>query len=312
MTNLKHLLWVEKYRPHIIDDYIFHDDSHRECVYEMVKDKSIPHILMTGVAGSGKTTLAFILIDSMGVDDSDFLVINASDENSVDVIRDKVKSFASASPMGEFKIILFEEMDYLSQNGQGALRRLMEEYGDTVRFIATANYIHKILPAIQSRFTVKFQFKASDRNDIAEFLAAILLKEKVKFDLDTLDKYIDIGYPDIRSILGSLQQYSVNGILQPPTNTDSSSNDYKFKLIDFISQDLWNNARELVCQNVQREEYEDLYRFLYDNISLSPKFKNKDNWDNAILIIADHLYKHPSYSDSEINAAAMFIELGAI
>jgi DNA polymerase III delta prime subunit len=278
----------------------------------MVKDKSIPHILMTGVAGSGKTTLAFILIDSMGVDDSDFLVINASDENSVDVIRDKVKSFASASPMGEFKIILFEEMDYLSQNGQGALRRLMEEYGDTVRFIATANYIHKILPAIQSRFTVKFQFKASDRNDIAEFLAAILLKEKVKFDLDTLDKYIDIGYPDIRSILGSLQQYSVNGILQPPTNTDSSSNDYKFKLIDFISQDLWNNARELVCQNVQREEYEDLYRFLYDNISLSPKFKNKDNWDNAILIIADHLYKHPSYSDSEINAAAMFIELGAI
>jgi DNA polymerase III delta prime subunit len=278
----------------------------------MIKNKSIPHILMTGVAGSGKSTLAFILIAAMELDASDILIINASDENSVDVIRDKVKSFASASPMGDFKIILFEEMDYLSQNGQGALRRLMEEYGDTVRFISTANYIHKILPAIQSRFTVKFQFKASDRDDIAEFLAAILVKERVSFTLDDLDKYIDIGYPDIRSILGSLQQYSVKGSLQPSMGTDSSSNDYKFKLLDFIAQDSWTKARELVCQNVQREEYEELYRFLYDNISLSPKFQNKENWENAILIIADHLYKHPSYSDTEINAAAMFIELGAV
>ncbi len=312
MTNLKHKLWVEKYRPHDIKDYIFQDKSHQECVLEMIKNKSIPHILMSGSAGSGKSTLAFILIDAMELDATDVLILNASDENSVDVIRDKVTSFVSASPMGDFKIILLEEADYITQNGQGVMRRLMEEYSDSARFIITCNYLHKILPAIQSRFTVKFNFKSSDRDDITEYVAGVLVKENVKFDLDTLDKYIDIGYPDIRSILGSLQQYSIKGVLQPPTNTESSSTDYRFKLIDFIEQDNWQAARELVCKNVQREEYEDLYRFLYDNIGKSPKFKDLDKWGEGIIIVAEHLYKHPSYSDSEINAAAMFLSLGMI
>jgi replication factor C small subunit len=312
MANLKHKLWTEAYRPKTIEEYIFQDKSHKECVLEMIKNKSIPHILMSGVAGSGKSTLAFILIDAMELDATDVLVLNASDENSVDVIRDKVTSFVSASPMGDFKIILLEEADYITQNGQGVMRRLMEEYSDSARFIITCNYLHKILPAIQSRFTVKFNFKASDRDDITEYVAGVLVKEGIKFDLDTLDTYIDIGYPDIRSILGSLQQYSIKGVLKPPTSTESSSTDYRFKLIDFISTDNWKAARELVCQNVQREEYEDLYRFLYDNISKSPKFKDVDKWGEAIIIIAEHLYKHPSYSDSEINAAAMFLSLGMI
>ncbi len=312
MSNLKNQLWVEKYRPESIDEYIFHDSSHQECILEMIQKKSIPHILMTGIQGSGKTTLAFILIKAMEIDESDVLIINTSDENSVDTIRDKVKSFALASPMGEFKIILMEEFDYLSLNGQGALRRLMEEYGDTVRFIATANYLHKIMPAIRSRFTVKLNFKASNKEDVAEYLIGVLATEKIKFDLDTLDEHIDIGYPDIRTILGSLQQFSTKGILQPPMNKNSDTADYRFKLIDFIERDDWKSARELVCSTVQREEYEDLYRFLYDNISSSPKFKKSENWEEAIVIIAEHLGNHPNYADSEINAAAMFIKLGMI
>lgn len=310
--NLKHALWEKKYQPHHISEYIFHDKSHEDCVMEMIKNKSIPHILMSGTQGSGKSVLAAILIDNMGLDETDVLVINASDENSVDTVREKVTNFVSTAPMGLFKILLFEEFDYMTIQAQAAMRNLMVEYGESVRWIATCNYLHKIIPAMQSRFTVKFKFKSSDRDDVAEYLANILACEKVSFDLDTLDKYIDIGYPDVRSIVGSLQQYSINGRLQAPISTESSSNDYKFKLIDCIEQDKWVDARKLVCANVQKEEYEDVYRFLYENLNTSNKFKDNDKWEEGIIIIADHLYRHTSVADAEINAAAMFIRLGAL
>lgn len=312
MTNLKHSLWEKKYQPHTIDEYIFHDKSHEASIMEMINNKTIPHILLSGVQGSGKSTIAFILIDAMELDEMDVIVINASDENSVEIIRDKVKDFVSTAPMGLFKIVLLEEADYISTNGQAVLRRLMDEFSETARFIVTCNYVHKIIPAVQSRFTAKFQFKSSDRDDVAEYLAGILVAENVSFDLDTLDRYIDIGFPDVRSILGSLQQYSINGKLLPPISNESSSNDYKFKLIDFIEQDNWVEARKLVCNNVGKEEYEDVYRFLYENISQSKKFKDSDKWDDAIVTISDHLYRHTSFSDPEINAAGMFIKLGQI
>lgn len=310
--NLKHSLWTEKYRPRSIQDYVFHDKSHKASIMDMITNKTIPHILMSGVPGSGKTTLAFILINEMGLDETDVIVINASDENSVETIRDKVKDFVSTAPMGLFKIVLLEEADYITPNGQAIMRRLMEEFSENARFIVTCNYVHKIIPAVQSRFTAKFQFKSSDRDDIAEYLANILATEKISFDLDTLDKYIDVGYPDVRSILGSLQQYSIDGKLQLPNSTESSSNDYKFKLIDCIERDNWIEARKLVCANVSKEEYDDVYRFLYENISQSKKFKDNDKWEEAIVIIGEHLYRHTSFSDVEINAAGMFIRLGQV
>ncbi|PPD53421.1 MAG: hypothetical protein CTY12_04895 [Methylotenera sp.] len=313
MTNLKHKLWTEKYRPKIIGEYIFHNPTYKSQIMKMINEKNIPHILMSGVQGSGKTTLAFILIEEMGLDESDVKIINASDENSVDVIRDKVKDFVSTAPMGDFKIILLEEADYISHNGQAALRRLMEEYSDNARFILTCNYLHRIIPAIQSRCTAKFQFKTADKDDIAEYLISVLARERVVFDLDLLDKYIAAGYPDVRNILGALQQYSVDGKLHPPaSDNETGVSDYKFTLIDLIEKDKWVDARKIVCTNVAKEEYEDVYRFLYENIQRAPKFKNDELWEEAILIIAEHLFKHASVADAEINAAAMFIKLGAL
>lgn len=308
MTNeSKHKLWVEKYRPQTVDEYIFHDSAQRTAVMKMIADKSIPHLLLSGVQGSGKTTLAQILISEMDVDETDVITINASDENSVDTIRDKIKSFITTFAMGEFKIVHLEEADYITPNGQGVMRRMMEEYSDTARFILTCNYENKIIPAVKSRCQ-QFRFKASDKVDIAEYVAGILMSEKVKFDLDTLDKYIAIGYPDVRKIVNLLQQYTSDGVLNLPIS-DKEAGDYKFKLLDFIERDKWLDARLLCCDNVVAEEWEDVYRFLYENLNKAPKFQDQDKWESGIVIIADYLYKHGIVADPEINAAAMFIKI---
>lgn len=311
MSSYKDIFWVEKYRPSKISEYIFHDNFQKMKMLEMINNKDFPHILMSGVQGSGKTTAAYILINELNISDSDVLIINASDENSVDTIRDRIKKFATSAPIGDFKVVLLEEADYITLNGQGALRRVMEENAETARFILTCNYEHKLIPAIISRCTVKFRFKSPDKNDIAEYLIRVLASENVVFDLDVLDKYVAAGYPDIRNCLSTIQQYCIDGKLQSPANLIETS-DYKFKILELIEKDKWVDARKIVCENVVKEEYEDVYRFLYENINRSTKFKKSDLWDEAIIIIAEHLYKNNFCADSEINAAAMFIKLGAL
>lgn len=305
-----HKLWVEAYRPQSVDQYIFHDAQQRAAVMRMINDQSIPHLLFSGVQGSGKTTLARILIKAMDTDTSDFLIINASDERGIDTFRDKIKSFATTMPVGTFKIVLLEEADNLTPDAQQALRRFMEEYADVVRFILTCNYENKVIPPIKSRCQ-HFHFKAADKNDVAEYLINILAQEKVGFDLNLLDKYIAYGYPDVRKIVNTLQQNTVDGKLQAP-KFEGTDGDYKFKLIDLVERDKWLDARKLVCGNVTSDQWEDVYRFLYENISRAPKFQQKDKWEEAIIVIAEHLYKHSIVADPEINAAAMFIRLGQL
>lgn len=309
--KLTDTLWVEKYRPKKIEDYIFHDARQREAILNMIAEKSIPHLLFTGPPGSGKTTLAQILIASMGLPEMDVLTINASDENSVDVIRDKIKNFITTAAMGDYKIVHLEEADYISPAGQGIMRRLMEDYADVARFVLTGNYEHKITPAIKSRCQ-QYHFKSADVNDIAEYLVNVLAAEKVQFNLNVLDKYITAAYPDIRAILQLVQQHSVNGALLPPPN-EATTGDYKFQLLDLIERDKWTQARAITCSNVLPEEWEDVYRFLYENISRAPKMtEDVSKWEEAIIIIAEHLYKNAIVGDQEINMAACFIRLGQL
>lgn len=309
----KHVLWVEKYRPTTLDEYVFQNKSHKKSFEQMIASGTIPHLLLSGVQGSGKTTIAQILITALNVDPTDVLLINASDENSVDTMRDKIKAFITTYAMGEFKVIQLEEADYLSQPAQAILRKYMEDPNCPARFILTCNYEHKVLPAIKSR-SQQYRFKSADRDEIAEYTAKILIKEKIKFGIDLLDKYIAVGYPDIRKIINLVQQNSIDGALQSAA-MEAEAGDYKFKLLDLIDSDDWVQARALACSNVATEEWEDLYRFLYENLHTSKKFnkeKNKGNWEAGIVVIADQLYKNAIIADQEINGAATFIRLSQV
>lgn len=309
-TNAIDPLWVEKYRPKTIDQYIFHDPGQKAAVMRMVRDKTIPQLLFSGVQGSGKTTLAQILIRAMGLDEMDVLTINASDDRGIDAFRSKIKNFAMSMAMGKFKIIHLEEADQLTPDAQSALKRFMEETSEYVRFILTCNHVSKILPPIRSRCQEYF-FRGSDANDITEYVLNILVQESVKFDLDLLDKYVANGYPDVRKIVNLIEGNVVDGVLQAPAHTGQTG-DYKFKLLDLIEAGKWNDARKLVCATVTADEWENVYRFLYENLFRAAKFTDKDKWEEAIIVIAEHLYKNTIVADPEINAAAMFIRLGQL
>lgn len=307
---MEHKLWVEKYRPKTTSEFIFHDDHQKAAIMKMIKGKTIPHLLFSGTAGTGKTTIAQILIKAMNLEETDVLTINASDERGIDVFRETIKNFALTSAMGTFKIVHLEEADRLTPPAQDSLKRFMEEMSDYVRFILTCNTVSRIVNPIRSRCQ-EFQFRAADKEQIQDYIIEILDNENVEFTLDVLDKYITYGYPDVRKIINTIQQNTVDKKLQPP-HTGNTGGDWKFKLLEFIEQDRWIDARNLCCENVYPEEWEEVYKYLYQNLHKSPKFMSTEKWEEAIVIIAKYLYQNAISADSEINGAAMLISLGAI
>lgn len=304
----KNRLWVESYRPASADKFIFHSDLQKKQIMKMINEKQIPHLLFSGVQGSGKTTLSRILVNELNVDDADLLTINASDENSVDTIREKIINFTQLFPMGEFKVVQLEEADYLSLPAQAILRNVMEEYSDTCRFISTCNYENKIIPALKSRMQ-HFHFKAPDIGEVLVYAAEILINEGVQFEIDVLEKYVAAAYPDVRKIVNLLQQ-NVTPEKTLPAPETIESGDYKFNILSFIESGDFVGIRKLVIDNASREEYEDVYRFLHDNIHKAPQcVKNNDAYESAIVLIASYLYKHGIIADPVINFSALIFEL---
>ena len=298
-------LWVEKYRPSTIDGYVFRDNHQKEQVQSWIQQKSIPHLLFSGAAGIGKTTLAKILFNELEVNDLDVLEINASRTNSVDDVRDKIINFVQMIPFGDFKVVLLDEADYLSPNAQAALRGVMEEYHTTARFILTCNYPNRIIPALHSRC----QGFHIERVDITEFtarVATILVEENVEFDLDTLDTFVKATYPDLRKCINTVQMNSMDDKLHTPEKGDSGQADYKLEMVSLFKAGKITEARKLVCGQARPEEIEEIYRWLYDNVTI---FGEDATQDKAILIIKQGLVDHTLVSDPEINLAATLIRL---
>jgi DNA polymerase III delta prime subunit len=298
-------LWVEKYRPKTIDGYVFRDNHQREQIQSWIKQGSIPHLLFSGNAGIGKTTLAKILLNELDVNELDILEINASRTNSVEDVRDKIVNFVQMIPFGDFKVVLLDEADYLSPNAQAALRGVMEEYHTTSRFILTCNYPNRVIPALHSRC----QGFHVERTDIVEFtarVATILVSEEVNFDLDTLDTFVKATYPDLRKCINTVQMNSVDGALHTPEKGDTGEADYKIQMVDLFKAGKISEARKLVCSQARPEEMEEIYRWLYDHVEIFGEGKVQDN---AILIIKQGATDHSLCIDPEINLAATLIRL---
>lgn len=299
-------LWVESYRPNTLTGYVFRDDHQRQQVQSWIDQKSIPHLLFSGNAGIGKTTLAKILFNELEINDLDILEINASRTNSVDDVRDKIVNFAQTIPFGPFKIILLDEADYLSPNAQAALRGVMEEYHTTARFILTCNYPNRIIPALHSRCQ-GFHIEKIDLIEFTARSAEILLTENIQFDIETLDTFVKATYPDLRKCINMLQMNSVSGTLLTPQKGDTGEADYKIEMVELFKAGKIGAARKLLCSQARPEEMEEIYRWLYDNVSVFGD--TEEVQDQAILIIKQGLVDHTLIADPEINLAATLIRL---
>ena len=302
-------LWTEKYRPSTLTDYVFRDDAQRKQVQGWVDQKTIPHLLFSGAPGTGKTTLAKVLINMLDVNEYDVLEINASRENSVDSVREKITNFVATMPFGEFKVVLLDEADYISPNGQAALRGVMETYASSSRFILTCNYPNKVIPALHSRCQ-GFHIEKIDHTEFTARIATVLVTEGVELDIETLDSYVKATYPDLRKCLNLVQMNTVDGVLVKPNESDNSTADYRLAVVDLFKNGKILDARKLLCSQVRPEEMDELFRWMYDNLELWGS--TQEQHDAAILIIAKGLRNIPMVADQEINLAATLVELSQI
>jgi len=305
--NIENSLWVEKYRPKTLSEYVFSNAQQKLQIEKWVKDQDIPHILASGPAGTGKSTIAYVLINELNIDPYDVLWINASRERNIDTMRDRITSFVSTIPFGKMRIVVLDEADGLNQlYAQPALRGIMEQYSSTSRFILTCNYPHKILPAIHSR-TQSLKINKMDVTEFTVKIAEILMNENVEFELDVLDDYVKKYWPDMRKAIGTCQLNSINNKLIADDDSSTNTKDYKIDAIELFKAGKIREARQLICNQIRVEELEDFFRFLYDNLDL---FGTTDQEkDSAILKIRKGLVQIPLVADAEILISAVLIEL---
>ena len=295
-------LWVEKYRPKNLDSYVGNENLKKK-VSRYLKEGDVPHLLLFGNAGTGKTTLAKLIVKNI---ECDHMYINASDENSVDVMRNKIKDFASSVGFKPLKVIILDECDFLTPNAQAALRNLMETFSRHCRFILTCNYVEKVIDPIQSRCQV-FGVTPPSKADVARQVSSILGMENIKYEVDKIKILIDSGYPDIRRVINSAQRQVIDGVL----DIDEKSvieNDYKLKLLEYLQKSdmktAFNSIRKLLADAKVRD-YTDLYKLLYDELDSYAEGHKA----GVILIIAEHQYMDTSVVDKEINVMSMIVKI---
>ena len=301
--QVNHSLWVERYRPSKLEDYVGNEHL-KNKVAGYIDNGDIPHLLFFGKAGTGKTTLAKLIIKAI---ECDYMIINASDENNVETVRNKVKNFASSMGFKKYKIIILDEFDYMTPNAQAILRNLMETFSKHCRFILTCNYVEKIIDPIQSRCQT-FQITPPTKKDVAIQMYKILKAESVEFDPKDLVPIIDSSYPDIRKIINTCQLNSLKGRLQVDVQ-NLLDNDYKLKVLEVLkSNDDKRNKYMKIRQTIldsKATDFSDLYTLLYEKVDDYAG----ENTANVILVLGDGVAKSAVAIDKEIIAAATLIQI---
>ena len=285
---MQHTLWTEKYRSQTLDQYIGNDEL-KNTIQSWITKNDIPHLLLHGKAGTGKTTLAKLITSNINCD---MMYINASDENGIDTIRDKVKSFASTSTFQPLKVVILDESDYLTINAQASLRNIIETFSAKTRFILTCNYVERIIEPLQSRCQA-FKIETLSKPDIARHLVSILEAENTTYNLPDISAIVTNFYPDIRKIINVTQQNSIDGkltLVKAGTRFDIQD---VIKLIQ--GKDAFKSVRQYLVDN-NISDFEPMYRALYDELG-------KDN-GMITMTLADYQFKHATVVDKEINFMA--------
>ena len=296
---MSHSLWVEKYRPTDLSTYVGNEHL-KEKVKVYLESEDVPHLLLFGKAGTGKTTLAKIVVNNI---DCDYMYINASDENKVDDVRNKIKTFASSVGFKSLKVIILDECDYLTPNAQAALRNLMETFSKHCRFILTCNYVERIIDPIQSRCQ-SYKVVPPSKKEVAQQMVSILSQENCQFELDDVALIVNAGYPDIRRVINSAQRQIIDGKLTIDTSSVIQNN-YKLQLLEMLSNgSKLNDIRQLIADN-SISDYSELFRLLYDEV---------DNYGNGkqaecIMNIAEAQFQDVNVVDKEINFMSLIIRI---
>ena len=290
-------LWVEKYRPEILEQYIG-NESIKNKVEDYLQQGSIQNLLLHGVAGTGKTTLAKLIANNLNCD---LLYINASDERGIDTIREKIIPFASSLGFGDIKIVILDEADYITPQAQATLRNTMESFSGNTPFILTCNYLERIISPLQSRCQT-FEIKPPSKQDVAWRCVDICKNEKVDIDNIALKTIVNAHYPDIRKIINTIQGSVVNHVVKLDKSTlKDDLNDQVITLL--ISNSKLSDIRQVLADSGSRE-FDGIFRALYDNLN-----KFTMNEGAAILIIAKYQYEYTFVLEKEICIAAMLNEL---
>jgi len=302
-------LWTEKYRPKGLDGYVFKDTKQRKQIDQWIAQGALPHMLLSGAPGTGKSTLIKVLLNELKIDPFDVLEVNASRDNGVDFIRETITKFSETMGVGDMRYIFLDEADGLSPAAQGVLRGTMEKYANSVRFLLTCNYPHKVIPAIKSRCeTGRMHIEKLDNSEYLMRLVNVLDAEGVEIDADALDAIVKTAYPDLRRGISLIQANSFNGKLSLPDEDAEIVADYKLDMIALFRSKKYVDARKLICSQVQQDEYEDVFKFMYQNLEVwSDGDQNKE--DQAIIVIRDGLVKDTQCADREINLSATLVEL---
>jgi replication factor C small subunit len=302
-------LWVDKYRPKKVADYVWRDDRQKQIVESWIKDGSIPNQILSGSSGVGKSAIINVLINELNVNQGDVQYINASEETSVEMVRTKIINFASTVPWGDFKICVLEEADALSKSAQNSLKRVIEDYSSTCRFIFTSNNPHKIDSAIHSRCQ-GFHIESLDEEEFILKLAEILDDNDIDYDGDVLVSYVKATIPDLRKAIGIIQMNSETGTLLPPDIDSASKLDYMVVVSDLFRKGRIQQAREVLVKEASPEDYIEIFRYLYRNLDFWGDTESKQ--DEALLIIRDGIVNDSLVADREINMAATLVSLKQI